>query len=1841
MVDVAGLSAANGLQVLSEDRDRVLCRGWRPGPHGGRTAVWLVLPAAERPAPSVLERLANEYALKDELDPAWAVRPLALERGRGRVMLVLEDPGGEPLDRLLAAPLDLRRFLHLAIDIAGVLGKLHQRRLVHKDIKPANVVVGCTDGQVRLTGFGLASRLPRERQAAEPADTIAGTLAYMAPEQTGRMNRSIDCRSDLYSLGVMLYQMLTGSLPYAASDPMEWVHCHVARRPVPPADMMEDIPAAVSRIIMKLLAKTAEERYQTAGGVERDLRRCLADWDRHGRIAGFELGEHDIPDRLFISEKLYGRTREIEILLASFDRIAKGGAAELVLVTGYPGIGKSSVVNELHRALLPRGGLFASGKCDRYKRNVPYSTLVQAFQSLIRPLLGKSEAELAKWRQDLLEALGANGRLMVDLVPELKPIIGDQPPVAELPPQQAQNRFALVFRRFIGVFAQAEHPLALLLDDLQWVDAATLDLLEDLVTRAELRHLMLIGAYRDNEVDASHPLTQKLQALGDAVAQEITLAPLGREHVEQLIADALRCQPATSAPLAQLVHVKTAGNPFFVNQFLFALAEEGLLGFDHADTRWCWDRGRIDAKGYTDNVVDLMVAKLTRLPAEAQAVLQRLACLGNVAETTMLAVVLETSEEKVHTALWSAVLLELVERLPTAYRFVHARVQEAAHSLIPPASRAEIHLRIGRLLLAQTPAEARDAAIFDIVNQLNRGAALIAAPDEREQLAELNLVAARRARAATAYQAALSYLTAGSALLTTECWERRHELMFALELHRAECAFLTGALADAEQRLAALADRAVDPVQRASVACVRMDLYLALYQGGRAIAVGLDHLARAGINWPPHPTEEEVRREYERVCALLEGHTTDELIRLPLLHDQASLATLDVLTKLVPPAFYADVNLVCLVVCRTLALGLEHGYSHASAPAYVRLGMIVGLRFGDYEAASRLARIGYELVQQRGLGRFQAEVYMNFGHTPWLMPVRSGRDLARRAFEAARNAGDLTYAAVCCLQIGTNLLMAGDPLSDVQRETEHAVVFLKKVEFGSAGDFLDTLFALVRTLRGLTPKFGCFDDDQFNESLVETRFAQKPDSALAECWYWIRKLQGRFLAGDLEAALDASARAQSLLRKSATPLDAVEFHFYSALARAASCDTGAAGRNAPLPPGLADHHRQLEEWAKHCPENFENRAALVGAEIARIEARDLDAMRLYEQAIGSARANGFVQNEAIACDRASVFYRARGFEQIADLYLRNARYAYQRWGAAGKVRQLDETYPHLMKEQGAPAPTITIGEPVEHLDLATVIKVSQAISGEMVLERLIDVVMRMAIEHAGAERGLLIFSRGSEQWVAAEATTSSGRVLVRLRDEPATPAALPESVLHYVLRAQESLTLDDATAQLPYAADPYIRREKARSILCLPLLNQAKLIGALYLENNLTPGVFAPGRIAVLKLLATQAAITLENTRLYRDLEQREAKISRLVDANIIGIYMWTISKGDGRIVDANDAFLDMIGYSREDLAAGRIRMTSLTPPEWLDRSRRGLTELARLGTIEPFEKEYLRKDGRRLPVLMGATAFDPAHENGVSFVLDLTERKRAEEILRDVQTDLAHANRVAAMGQLTASIAHEVNQPIAGIITNCHAALRWIGRETPNLDKARAAIERVIRDGTRSADVIRRVRNILKKGPLRREGFNINDAVEEVIALTRAEAGRNGVQVETQLDQGLAHVQGDRVQLQQVILNLVLNAIEAMNVPGDGPRELLISTGTADPDGVRICVHDSGPGLDPANAERIFESFFTTKPGGLGMGLSICRSIIEAHGGQLGATANVPRGAVFQFTVPAGAGEQPSPPHP
>src|SRR6266851_755559 len=1125
MMDLTGYE----LETLRDSGEFVLSRARQFG-----NPVPVLVLVAERPTSASLERLEHEYTLAADLDPEWAARPLALARHNGNAALVLDDSGNEPLDLILSRPLELTRFLRLAIRLATALGQVHRHGLIHKDIKPANVLVDAA-GNVRLTGFGIASRLTRERQTPAPPEVIAGTLAYMAPEQTGRMNRSIDSRSDLYSLGITLYEMLTGSLPFTASDAMEWVHCHIARQPVPPGERIADVPAPISAIILKLLAKTAEERYQTAAGVEVDLRRCLAEWGSPGRIDTFLLGSHDTPDRLLIPEKLYGRECEIDSLLAAFDRVVAQGTPELVLVSGYSGIGKSSVVNELHKVLVPPRGLFAAGKFDQYKRDIPYTTLAQALRSLVRQILVNSEAEVDQWRSALTEAVEPNGQLIVNLVPELEFIIGKQPPVPDLPPRDAQNRFQLVFRRFIGAFARPEHSLALFLDDLQWLDAATLDLLEHLVTHSEMRHLLVVGAYRDNEVSPSHPLLHTLEAIRNAGArvQEIVLAPLGLADVGQLVADAMHCEPEPARPLAQLVQEKTGGNPFFAIQFFTALAEEELLAFDLVTRGWQWNMDRIRAKSYTDNVVDLMAGKLKRLSSTTQEALKQLACLGNVAPTATLALVHGTTEEAMHTALWGAVRAGLVFREDNAYKFLHDRIQQAAYSLIPEAQRADVHLRIGRVLLASMTADDLAEHLFDVANQLNRGAALLIDRDEKARVATIDLRAGRKSKASTAYASACAYFSAGMALLDERGWNSQYELTFSLWLERAECELLTGNFDNAEQLIMALLQRAASKVDQAAVYRLKVQFHYVKSENQQAVASALTCLRLFDIDLPAHPTFEQVQAEYETVRQTLDGRPIESLIDLPLMTDPELQAAMQVLSVLTPAAYFTDIRLYRLLVCRMVKISMQYGTSGASAQAFGYWGSMLGPVFHRYRDALRFAKLACDFVEKHGFNGYRAKVYYTMGRVAfWTQPIATAIDFMRATFRAAIETGYLTFACYGMFQSVMGLLLRNDPLDVVWRESELALNFAREAKYGDAEDIIGSQLHFIATMQGRTKTFSTFSDAQFDEAAFEAQL-RGDRMPLMICWYWILKLKARFLSGNHTEALAAAHKVKPLLSAAA------------------------------------------------------------------------------------------------------------------------------------------------------------------------------------------------------------------------------------------------------------------------------------------------------------------------------------------------------------------------------------------------------------------------------------------------------------------------------------------------------------------------------------------------------------------------------------------------------------------------------------------------------------------------------------------------------------------------------------
>lgn len=1815
----------SALEVLRAGHELTLYRARR----SGEPPVLALAVASRHALPQSSKRLEHEYELRADLDPAWAVQPLALTQLDGLPMLVLEDRGAVPLDLLLQrvpeGRLEVVQLLRLACELARALGQMHQRGLVHKDINPANVLVGDAN-TVFLTGFGIASRLWRERQVLAPPEVIAGTFAYMAPEQTGRMNRSVDARSDLYSLGVTLYELATGELPFGASDPTEWIHCHIARQPASPRERVSALPALVSAIILKLLAKSPEERYQTAAGLETDLRRCLVAAETTGRLPPFALGEHDVPDRLLMPEKLYGREAEVELLLAAFDRVVSQGGTELVLISGYAGIGKSSVVNELHRVLVPSRGLFAAGKFDQYKRDIPYATLAQAFQGLVRQLLTKDQAELARWRADLTAALGPNGQLMVNLIPELALVIGEQPPVPRVEPHEVAARFHLVFRSFLGVFARREHPLALFIDDLQWLDAGTLELLRRWVTEPELRDLLLVCAYRDNEVGPTHPLSSTLTAMHDAggALSKITLAPLELHHVAQLSADALHTSVERSRSLAELVYERTGGNPFFTIQFISALADEGLLRFDSVHASWQWDVERIRAKGITDNVAALMATKLSRLPATTRNSLGQLACLGNSAELGTLASLRAMPASEVQSSLQEAIEAGLILSIQTSFAFIHDRVHEAAYALIPASERAGAHLQIGRLLASLTPPAELEEKIFEIVNHFERGSAAIASAAERERVAELNLLAGKRAMTSSAYAAALGYFAAGRAMLGDGSWALRYRLTLELELNHAECEIVAGELASAEARLATLAKHATGVSDRADVVCLALLLYFTTGRSERAVEVALEFLSSVGIPWSSQPTEAEVRQEYAVMRQNLARRPVMTLIDLPAMSDLECIAIMEVLTELFPAAYAVNRYLMELVLLRMTNLSLEHGNCESSSVAYSALNMALGSHFADYATAYRLGELACELVERSGMDRYKARVYSCFTafSMPWIKHVRLCEPLMRHAFRLGSSMGDTAFAAYNTRNLITHLLVSGAPLSHVQREAEQALAYASRIQLGMpAEQFLRQLELVQKLRREYTRKEP--EDDAWARPEVEP----PPGLAMMVCYHWVFKLQEHFFAGNLIAALEAASHVHGIRWAMRSSIEEAELDFYAALSCAGVMDDARAVEREVLSRELASHYARIVVWADHCPENFANRKALVGAEIARLEGRALDAQDLYEQAIRLARKHGFTQNEAIAHELAGRFHASRGLDTIADAYLSNARDCYERWGAASKVKQLDARYGTRTRALPG-AVTSAVDRPVAQLDVEIVDKASQTLSSEMALPSLLEKLMHLAIVHAGAQRGLLVLLHADEPHIEAEATTRDSNVEVKLQRREVTPTELPQSALQYVLRTRERLVLDDASRGGLAADDAYVRLVRPRSVLCLPIFKQTSIVGALYLENNLTTCAFTSDRVTVLDFLASQAAIALENARLYSELARSEALLTKAQQLSSTGSIYWRV---DLDVIEFSEQTYRIYGFypgqsvTLEHIAMRAHRDDQPLVQEMIERARGQGGDLNYQYRLQMPDLSI-----KYLHLVAHGTRTNDGSLEYIGAIQDVTQQRLSEEALGKVRSELAHVARVSSLGVLTASIAHEVNQPLAGIVTNASTCLRMLDQEPPNVEGARETARRMIRDGYRASDVIARLRVLFARTSAATERVDLNEAIREVLTLAGSELRKSGVVLRSELARDLPPVTGDRVQLQQVILNLLLNAAEAVRGVSDRPRQVGIRTEREEPSRIRLSVQDAGNGIEPHSAPRLFDAFYTTKSDGMGIGLSVSRSIIERHQGRLWATPNEGQpGATFAFSLP------------
>ncbi|RUT04439.1 serine/threonine protein kinase [Dulcicalothrix desertica PCC 7102] len=1480
----------------------------------GQKPVVIKLLKSEYPALEEVTRLRHEYKVLKDLSIEGVIKPYGLEKYQNGFALILEDFVGQPLSQILKErQLTISKSLITAIALASILIDIEKAGIIHKDIKPSNIIINVETGQVKLTNFGFSSRLHLEKSTISNPNLLEGTLAYMAPEQTGRMNRSIDYRTDFYSLGVTLYEMLTGTLPFTSNDPMELVHCHIAKQPVPPY-LKKQIPQPVSDIVMKLLAKNAEERYQSATGLKFDLETCLLQLESTGEIKDFILGQRDHGSQLLIPQKLYGREQEVAMLMNAFRRVSQG-ATEIMLVTGYSGIGKTSIVNEVHKSIVAARGYFITGKFDQFRRDIPYAALIQAFQELIRQLLTENEQQIAVWKNKLLEAFGDNGQVLIDVIPEVELIIGFQTDVPKLGTTESENRFNRVFQQFVNVFCQPEHPLIIFLDDLQWADSASLKLIRLLIADKSSKYLFFIGAYRDNEVNPTSPLIQTLEKLHqtDIVIHNISVESLLFTHVQQLVADTLN-EAITEARvklLAELVFNKTQGNPFFVTQLLKSLYSERLLVYQVATDKWQWEIQQIQAVGITDyNIVELIARNIRKLPLDTQKVLQLAACIGNQFNLDILATVNETSEILTAAQLWSALQAGLILPLSSnykipmvfestsdifkvsdakiEYKFLHDRVQQATYSLIPESSRKNTHLKIGQLLLKHTTAQEQKDNIFTLVNQLNFGTDLLKTQIEKDELAQLNLIAGQKAKAATAYEAAVNYLNIGLKILHSDSWQNQYRLTlnFYIEISDAEYlnANLTRALTLCELAL----QQVHNLLDNVKLYQIKIKIYLAQNQIDTVLDIGQNVLQMLGISLVESAPQ---NFDVEQLAS-----------RLPMT-DPCNLAAMEILILIWAPACFGKSQIALPILYTMVELSMQYGNSPPSIYAYAIYGVITSWLLLDINLAYQLGQTSLKILDKLNAKELKSKalvtIYMAIIYKK--EHIKETINPLHEAIDSGLEVGDIEFACHAANFYCSHLFFVGKHLELVAENQGIYIEFISKLEQQHPLYLTKICAQSVANLLDKSASKTKLIGEILNEKEALPYFFSTNNLMLLFNVYFYKS----FLCYFFEEYHSSVNYVKTALNYAGFIQGEVIFTlhnwFYSLALIAEYSDNLLKSENKQV-NNLEEYLSQVDEnqkkmkyWAEHAPMNYQHKYDLVEAEKARVLGQTLAAMDYYDRAITGSRENGFIQEEALAYELAAKFYLALGQQEIARAYMTKAHYGYICWGAIAKAKDLESKYSHIIIFSKLDKNTINS----QVLDLTTIIKASQAIASEIILEQLLKKIMIIVIENAGAQTGFLVLKQQEKLFIQAKSNIDTSEVVVCQSVLKETSEQLPNSLINYVVLTRENVILKDASHEGLFTTDKYIIQNQPLSVLCTPIINQGELLGVLYLENNLAVGAFTSERLEVLKVLSSQAAISIKNAQLYQNcqleicerqqaeeaLRESEKKLAQFLEALPIGIF--------------------------------------------------------------------------------------------------------------------------------------------------------------------------------------------------------------------------------------------------------------------------------------------------------------------------------------------------------------------
>ncbi|EAW36875.1 ATP-binding sensor histidine kinase [Lyngbya sp. PCC 8106] len=1799
------------------------------------------------PSFSELAQYRNAYALVANLDLPGVVRMLALEPVEQRLMLVMEDLGGVSLSQHLNQrdtpwgndTNSLTEFLQIALQIAETLEQLHHHKIIHKDIKPHNIIIHPQTQNIKLIDFSCASQLPKETPEICSPSRLEGTLAYLSPEQTGRMNRGIDYRSDFYSLGVTFYQLLTGQLPFDSDDPMEMIHSHIARQPKPIIELNSNIPEVINDLVLKLMSKMPESRYQSALGIKKDVKKCLYLLQKTGKFKRFDLARNEIKNHFLISDKLYGRKEEVKILLATFERVSGlfnleqnscQSKLELMLIVGLSGIGKSALVNEIHKPIVEKKGYFISGKFDQYQRDIPFSAWINALRDLIKQILSEPENKVKVMTAKLQKVLGEEGQVLVDVIPELELLIGEQSPVTELSFSAAQNRFNLLFQKFIRVFAQPEHPLVIFLDDLQWSDLGSLQLIQLLTEVSASCHLLLIGSYRDNEVSSSHPLIHtidNIKKLGVPV-NKITLQPLSQSALNQLVADTLNCSLEIALPLTQQVEYKTQGNPFFTAQFLKSLQAEGLIFYDLKHNQWQYKLNPIKVLAQNQDIIELIASQLKKLPPETQEILQFAACIGHQFDLATLSLILGKTWSKTASAFWRSLQEGFIlpedesykfyqqscdDRLPLTiqelnnpnYHFLHDRVQQAAYSLISEDKKASTHLTIGRILLQNLSLKKQEDKIFDIVNHLNYAFELITQPEQREELARLNLQAGKKAKASIAYQTSSYYFDLGINLLDSLCWQSQYNLALSLYEEAAESNYLSGDFKSMSLLIDTVLENSHEILDKIKVYEIKIQAYIAQGKTRSALKTALSVLEMMGISLPENPSQSEIKNYIKRTQTALAGREISELYNLPFLEDELKLAQIKILSTLFSIAFVSQPNLLPIVVCEPVRLYLEAGIYENSSFSFATYGLILCSLEQNIEAGYEFGRLACNLLDKFKTKNNQAKVfnvvYSTIEH--YKNKIRNTLAPLIKGYQVGLETGDLEYGSYCILHYCNYSYWAGINLNILELEMCQYSSSLYNIKQYNNYYYNEICH---QSILNLTGEYKVSQTLLLSGSVYDAQkfipIYEKNNDRYGLFQTYFNQLVLSFLFYNFSQSQHYAVLAEEYIDGVTGMIYIPVFYFYSSLSQLATYSQTDQNHQVQLLQQVTKKQEKMRLFADHAPINYLHKYHLVDAEYHRVKGEKIEAIEAYDHAITLAKENEYHQEEALTNELAAKFYLDWGKTKVAQTYLIEAYYGYVAWGATAKVQHLEQHYPDLLTpilvRESEDDPLLSYSsvsftgysngsskKTQNLLDSSTVIKACQALSSEIQLDNLLSTLLQLAIENAGAQKCALIEYKNEQLILEAIAHAPDHTFKDKSLSQPSfdRPSLaiedctnIPQAVINYVWRTSDALVFEDATTQANWMNDPYLQQQQPKSVLCCPIAKQNQIIGILYLENNLITAAFTPERLQLLKLITTQAAISLENARLYNNL---------------------TIAKAD------------------------------------LETANQTLEQKVQQRTQELHDKNQ-----------------------------DLVETLKT---LKQTQTQLIQTEKMSSLGQLVAGVAHEINNPVNFIYGNLVPAQEY----TEDLLKVITAyqqyypepntfiqniieqvdLEFLIEDlpkllnsmkigATRIKEIVESLRNFSRLDEAEVKLVNIHHGIDSTLMILqnhlKAKADSPGIQIVKNYG-NLSQINCYPGQLNQVFMNIIANGIDALKSgqpKADTPATLTITTEETIDQIVRIRIADNGMGMSEQVQKQIFDPFFTTKPVGKGTGLGLAISyqiIVERHRGQLHCISAFGEGTEFIIEIP------------